>query len=260
MKTYTRLDKKHLNNLLNGKTVTITKQIHEGGSMVSELTFKTKKKLNQFHRNIEKGKGTRIKPDDLDNVRIMNGEGFFDNIAHAFNNPIVRSIAKVGAPIAGNLITDATGSSTLGNIANAGISAAAGSGMKRGKRSGGSFFNTIKSIASNPVTKSIIKASAPAIGTAVSGATGSSTLGNIASGTANAYGGSGLKQRKVNGKRSRVPAKSTGSGLNSNEFIGIGGTNVGSTFNNPNMHERMSHLRSLRGKKSGGSFAPLGGN
>jgi hypothetical protein len=132
--------------------------------------------------------------------------------------------------------------------------------MKRGKRSGGSFFNTIKSIASNPVTKSIIKASAPAIGTAVSGATGSSTLGNIASGTANAYGGSGLKQRKVNGKRSRVPAKSTGSGLNSNEFIGIGGTNVGSTFNNPNMHERMSHLRSLRGKKSGGSFAPLGGN
>jgi hypothetical protein len=256
MKTYTRLDKKHLNNLMNGKTVTITKQIHEGGSMVSELTFKTKKKLNQFHRNIEKGKGTRIKPEELDNVRIMNGQGIFDSIAHAFSNPIVKSIAKVGAPIAGNLVKDATGSQALGNLTNAGLNAV-GSGIKKGKK-GGSFFNTIKAIASNPVTKAIVKASAPAIGTAVQGATGSNTLGNIASGTANAYGGSGVKARKVNGKRSRVPTKTSGSGLNSNEFIGIGGTNTAGQFNNPNMHEKMAHLRSLRGKKSGGSFAPLG--
>jgi hypothetical protein len=161
-----------MNNFVNGKSFTVKPSDHNNeGNEVAELHFTAKKHLNKFHRNLAKGKGIRIQPHELHDIKIQNGSGFFDSIRNAFNrvgdvakkvfnSPVTKGIVKTVAPIATKMAGDAiksgvtayTGNPALGEVAGtlgqkglqAGSDAYTGSGVKRarGKRShvvGGSF-------------------------------------------------------------------------------------------------------------------------
>jgi hypothetical protein len=241
MKFYTRMDHRHLQGLECGKKITLSPKVHDGGSVITELKFKTKKKYGQVSRAIEKGKGARLSNEDLDSVKCMNGEGFFDGVKSVLNSKITKGIAKSVAPMAGTMLAS-SGNPIAGAVATGALNGYAGSGLKRGRKKGGSFFDTLKSVANSKITKGIAKSVAPMAGTMLA-SSGNPIAGAVATGALNGYAGSGLKK------------KIAGGAVEAQQFTSLGGTNPIAKWSNPS--EKMSYIRSCRGKK-GGSFAPLG--
>ena len=225
--TYSRVSNTHLKNIMKGKSFTIKPSDHENeNNTMVEMEFNARKHLNRFHKNLEAGKGVRISPEHLKDIKVHNGNGFFDSIRNAFNpsnishtlqdianNPITKGIVKTIAPMAikagsqvlGTAVTNATGNPTIGNAVGNFAGNTAQSGVN--SYTGSGFFDNIRSVASNNVVKGIMKASAPYVGSTLA-ASGHPIVGAIATGALNSAG-SGIKM--------------------------------------------------VRGRKSGGSFAPLGG-
>jgi hypothetical protein len=124
-------------------------------------------------------KGTRITPDDLHDLQVHDGSGFFDSVKSIMNNKITKGIVKAAAPeignIVGNQISNLTGSQLAGNMTKSLIKEGA-------KEATGQGFN-FKSIMNNKISKGIIKAAAPEIGNIVgnqiSNLTGSQLAGNM---------------------------------------------------------------------------------
>ncbi len=171
--TYTRLTGKHKKHYLDDKSFTIKPSEHnDEGNEIAELEFTAKKHMNKFHRNLKNGKGTRISPHELVDIKLHDGKGFFDSIKRGFqsagdaiksvvNNPTTKSIVKTITPIASNLagnavkqaVTNYTGNEQMGDLAGnlttkgvtAGSNAYTGSGVKsvKGRSNvvlGGSFL------------------------------------------------------------------------------------------------------------------------
>jgi hypothetical protein len=254
-KFITRLDAKHINALAKGKTVTLNRAVHDGGQQVAELSFKTAKHSNALSRSLGKGKGKRIKSEDLDDVKIMNGSGVWDSIKNVANSKITKGVAKALAPEVGKALAGSTGNPLVGAVATGAINAYAGSGVKkrgRPSKSGGSFFQTLKAVA-KPVAKAVAPIAGKEVGRLVAQSTGNQTLGNIAGAVTNEglkSAGSGIKKNMA-----RRTGGAVGAVVEAQAYTGISPVNVaGNKFQTP--AERMSWVRSHR--KKGGSFAPLG--
>ena len=261
-----KLSATHLKKLHKGGTVTLTPDIHNNNSYHDvKLEFKTKKGKNKLYKNLSQNKGTRIKLDDMDDLKIHTGDGFFDSIRSVFNSPVTKSIARVAAPFAGDVVRGLTGSNLAGNLADAGLNAYAGSGLRPAKGSGpqvmlkrtslkkgDGFFDNLRSgaskaynfskrVAAHPMTKSAVKTMTPYIEDLVRRKTGSNFAGEIANQTLHSYTGEGIKMLKRGGAIT-----------SQNSYTGLGASSA-SNWNNPNIHSRMALVRSHRG----GSFAPL---
>lgn len=240
-----KLSTAHLKKLIKGGTVTLTPSIHNNESNHDvQLVFKTKKHKNQLSSNLRKNKGTRIHINNLDDIKVHNGNGFFDSIKSFFSSPITKSIAKVAAPFAGQLATGMTGSPLAGNLVNAGLNAYAGSGIFDDLRNAANRgYNFGKRIAAHPTTKRLVKQATPFLKDFVNRKTGSDFAADIAHQGLDAYTGSGIR---------RI---ARGTGIDGpNQYLGLGGNTGATNSNNPNMHARMAMVRA---HKSGGSFAPL---
>ena len=104
--TYSRVSNAHLKKLMKGeKAITIKPSDHNNEENVMvELDFKTKKHMNRLHKNLHSGKGTRIVMDHLNDLKVHNGNGFFDSIRHAFSpQNIVNTLKTVAPDVAGGL-------------------------------------------------------------------------------------------------------------------------------------------------------------
>lgn len=153
--TYTRLADKHINHYLKDKTFTVKPSDHESeNNTIAQLHFKTRKHMNKFHRNIDANKGVRISPNDLEDIQIHDGNGFFKSLKKGLNtvikSPITKGIVKTLTPMASNLagqavtagVTDVTGNPLIGeaagkvasNLVTTGSRSYTGSGVKRASR------------------------------------------------------------------------------------------------------------------------------
>jgi len=160
--TRTKLTAKQVNAYLNGKTFTHKPDIHNNDDNEEyEIIFPDLKRLNKVRNMNIKNKGTRLKPEDILDIKVHHGNGFWDSIRRGFsdfgnkvkdvvNNPITKSIVKTIAPIAtqmaGNAlkqgVTAYTGNPALGEVAGdlgqqglqAGSNAYTGGKLKRGKQ------------------------------------------------------------------------------------------------------------------------------
>ena len=146
---YTRLTDKHIENYLKNRSFTIKpSDHHDESNHVIKLHYKTKKNLSKLNRNLNSNiKGTRITPDDLHDMQIHDGNGFFDSIKKIASNPIAKSVIKAAIPIASNFagqqVKNFTGSDAASNITKSLINESSkeltsGQGIKY-IRSGGSF-------------------------------------------------------------------------------------------------------------------------
>ena len=176
---YTRLTDKHIENYLKNRSFTIKPSDHDHGDHIIKLHYKAKKNLSKFNRNLNFKKGTRITPDDLHDMQIHDGSGFFDSVKGIMNNKLTKGIVKSVAPeignIVGNKITSLTGSQLAGNMTKSLIKEGA-------KEATGQGFN-FKNIMNNKITKGIVKSVAPEIGNIVgnkiTSLTGSQLAGNM---------------------------------------------------------------------------------
>ena len=118
---YTRLTDKHIENYLKNRSFTIKpSDHHDESNHVIKLHYKTKKNLSKLNRNLNSKKGTRITPDDLHDLQVHDGNGFFDSIKKIASNPIAKSVIKAAIPIASNFagqqVKNFTGSDAASNI------------------------------------------------------------------------------------------------------------------------------------------------
>ena len=122
------------------------------------LHFNAKKHLTRLIKNFNKGSGTRISPNDLNDVKVKMGNGVFGSLKNVMKNPIAKTVLKAAMPIATNLVgqqvKNLTGSDALANASK--------SLLKDGtnEMTKGSGFN-FKSLMSNPITKTVVKAALP---------------------------------------------------------------------------------------------------
>ena len=209
-------------------------------NQVVKLQYKAKKDLTRLNKNLSMGKGTRIQPDNLENLEVHSGDGLFSGLKGVMGSKLTKGIVRAAAPeignILGNQISSLTGSQLAGNMTK--------SLIKEGSKEAfgnGLFNNILKS----KITKSIVKAVAPEVGNVIgdqiSSLTGSQLAGNmtkslIKEGAKEAVG-NGFK-----GKRGGSFLPLGGSINAANQFVGIG-PNVPS-FSNPS--ERMAYVRSHR--------------
>ena len=189
--TYTRLTGKHKKQYINDKSITIKPSEHnDEGNEIAEVEFTAKKHMNKFHRNLKNGKGTRINPHELVDIKLHDGNGFFDSIKRGFqsagdviknvvNDPRTKDVVKAITPIVSNVagkvvqngVTRLTGNDDAGNLAGnlttkgvvAGSNAYTGSGIKRVKGKG--FFSKLGKVA--------LKVGAPLAATALTSYCGS---------------------------------------------------------------------------------------
>ena len=257
---YTRLTDKHIENYLKNRSFTIKPSDHDHADHIIKLHYKTKKNLSKLNRNLNGKKGTRITPDDLHDMQIHDGSGFFDSIKKIASNPIAKTIVKSVTPIASNLISqqvkNITGSDALSNVSKNLIN----DGSKEMIGKGFNFNNIMKS----KITKGIIKSVAPVasnlISQQVKNLTGSDSLANVSKnlineGSKELTSGQGIKYIRSGGSfaalgsGAKIKSKSGGNvklnSLDSQQFLGIGHNNP--DFSNPNPHiQRMQHVRSFR--------------
>ena len=167
---YTRLTKKHIDNYLKGKSFTVKPSDHaDESNTVVKLHYKAKKNLTKLDRNLTNKKGTRIEPDDVDDIEVHTGNGFFDSLRKVVSSPIMKDVVKAATPaianIVGNQVAAMTGSQTAGDVTkslvNSGSNAYSGSGLLssiglgightkgKGKHSGGSFSSLGGSLNAN---------------------------------------------------------------------------------------------------------------
>ena len=254
-----KLSTAHLKKLIKGGTVTLTPSIHNNESNHDvQLVFKTKKHKNQLSNNLRKNKGTRIHIDNLDDIKVHNGNGIFDSIKIFFNNPMTKSIARMAAPYAGQITSGLTGSPIAGRLVNSGLNAYAGSGIfDELRKVATKGYNFAKQIVAHPNTKKLIQKAAPYITDFVHKKTGSNFATEVAHKGLNHYITSGIANEapEIEQTGSGIRRIARGQGISSpNQYVGLGGTTGARSSNNPNMHARMAMVRS---HKSGGSFAPL---
>ena len=143
----------------------MTPSIHNNDSHHDVLLdFKTKKHKNQLSNNLRKNKGTRIHINNLDDIKVHDGNGFFESIKSFFNNPMIKKIAKTAAPYAGQLASVITKSPLAGQIVNSGLNAYAGSGIFDELRNVATKgYNFVKRVAAHPTTKKLIQKATPYI-------------------------------------------------------------------------------------------------
>jgi hypothetical protein len=138
---YTRLSKKHIDNYLKGKSFTVKPSDHDDETnTVVKLHYKAKKNLSKLDRNLKSKKGTRIDPEDVDDIEVHTGNGFFDSLKKVVSSPIMKDVVKAATPaisnIVGNQVAAMTGSQTAGDVTksliNSGSNAYSGSGFNLG--------------------------------------------------------------------------------------------------------------------------------
>jgi len=87
---YTRLNQKQLDNYAKGKSFTVKPVHHENeDDTVVKLHFKAKKNLSKLDRNLKNGKGVRIHPDELEDMQMHTGNGFFDSMKGVMNSKLM---------------------------------------------------------------------------------------------------------------------------------------------------------------------------
>jgi hypothetical protein len=241
-----RLTDKHLKNYAEGKSITIKPSEYDNeDNHLAELHFTAKKHMNKFHRNLEHGKGTRISPSELHDIKLHDGKGFFDSIKRGFQsagNAIKNTAQDVGHKIVDTVNDDRTKKfvKTVAPTLTKTTGALVGLGTG----------TAVTALSGNPALGAIA-------GNAVGGLT---TVGLQAG--ADKYTGSGIKM--VKGKRSVHIGGSfapLGGCISSNvrlggaikaldkvqQFQGLGGS-VGLDAMNPNQ-ERMARIRGFIGKR-----------
>jgi uncharacterized membrane protein YheB (UPF0754 family) len=238
---HVRLNEKALNNYLKGKSFMIkpSDQDNEDNTVV-KLQYKAKKDLTRLNKNLSMGKGTRIQPDNLENLEVHSGDGLFSGLKGVMGSKLTKGIVRAAAPeignILGNQISSLTGSQLAGNMTK--------SLIKEGAKEATSGSGFLNNILKSKITKGIVKAAAPEIGNVIgnqiSSLTGSQLAGNmtkslIKEGAKEATSGSGFKR---GGSMNPLG----GSLTNPNQFVGI-------SYNSPdfsNPSERMAYVRSHR--------------
>jgi hypothetical protein len=177
---YARLNEKSLNNFLKGKSFMIKPSDQENESnQVVKLQYKAKKNLTKLNKNLSMNKGTRIQPEDLEDLEIHSGNGLFDSLKKITSNPIAKTVLKAAMPIASNLasqqVKNLTGSDALANVSKNLMN----EGSKELVGSGFNFNDILKS----KITKNIVKAAMPIASNLVSqqvkNLTGSDALAGV---------------------------------------------------------------------------------
>ena len=262
-----RLNEKQMKAYHNGKTFTLKpSDITDLSNHEVRLHFSAKKHINRLTKNFNKGSGTRISPSDLMDVKVKTGDGIFDSIKNVMKNPIAQTVIKAAVPIASNLIgqqiKNFTGSDALANASK--------NLLKDGtnEMTKGSGFN-FKSLMSNPITKTVVKAALPIAANLASqqikNITGSDALAGVSKSLINeggkeVTGGSyrlhGVKRvskrggsfLQLGGSIHQENVKLANMDLINN---GIGLTSTAPHFSDPTpMQRRMSELRAMRGRKN----------
>ncbi len=239
---HVRLTKKNLDNFMKSKSFTVTPSAQEDeDNTVVKLVYKAKKNLTKLNKNLSTGRGTRIQPDDLEDMEIHSGNGLFDSLKGVMSSKLTKGIVKAVAPQVGNIVgqqvKNLTGSDVASNITKSLIN----EGSKELTGSGFNFNDILKS----KITKGIVKAVAPQVGNIVGqqvkNLTGSDAASNITKSLIN----EGSKELVGNGFRSKRGGSMLplgGSLANPNQYIGI-------SYNSPdfsNPSERMAYVRSHR--------------
>lgn len=280
-KTYTvhtRLNTKQIAALAKNKNVSHCSDIEcDENNHLVQIDVPTLKARNKLQNMSKKGKGIRLNPNEMLDIRVHKGNGFFDSIRRVFSragdtiknivtNPVTKDIVKTITPIASQMAANAikggvtayTGNpmagEVAGNLANTGINAGSnaytGSGMKK---KGKGFFKGLKRIADSGITKAIVKEIAPTatniLANSVSNATGSNTAGNVvgalSGAAANQYTGSGMCKKG----KGIVGYPKYGNGL---EHIDNYAVTIGAQPERKNLNqfqdaqERMKYIRSFR--------------
>ena len=144
---HVRLNEKALNNYLKGKSFMIkpSDQDNEDNTVV-KLQYKAKKDLTRLNKNLSMGKGTRIQPDNLENLEVHSGDGLFSGLKGVMGSKLTKGVLKAVAPqvanIVGNQVKNLTGSDMAGNLTKTLVNEGSremtsGSGFK--SKRGGSF-------------------------------------------------------------------------------------------------------------------------
>jgi hypothetical protein len=239
---HVRLTKKNLDNFMKSKSFTITpsSQDNEDNTVV-KLIFKAKKNLTKLNKNLSMNKGTRVNPDELEDMEIHSGNGLFDSLKKITSNPIAKTIVKAALPtvanIASNQVKNFTGSDAASNITKSLIN-------ESGKELTGSGFN-FNDILKSKITKSIVKAALPTVANIASNQVKNFTGSDAASNITKSLINEGSKELVGNGfksKRGGSFAPLSGGSLNPNQYVGI-------SYNSPdfsNPSERMAYVRSHR--------------
>ncbi len=138
---HVRLTKKNLDNFMKSKSFTVTPSAQEDeDNTVVKLVYKAKKNLTKLNKNLSTGRGTRIQPDDLEDMQIHSGNGLFDSLKGVMSSKLTKGIVKAVAPQVGNIVgqqvKNLTGSDMASNLTktliNQGASEAVGNGFRRG--------------------------------------------------------------------------------------------------------------------------------
>ena len=259
---YTRLTDKHIENYLKNRSFTIKPSDHDHADHIIKLHYKTKKNLSKLNRNLNSQKGTRITPDDLHDLQVHDGNGFFDSIKKITSNPIAKTVLKSVTPVAANLISSQvknfTGSDSLANVSKKLINDGSKE-LTSGK--GFNFNNIMKSKITKGIVKSVAPVAANLISSQVKNFTGSDSLANVSKnlineGSKELTSGQGIKYIRSGGSfaalgsGAKIKSKSGGnvklnSAVENQQFLGIG--HNAPDFSNPNPHiQRMQHVRSFR--------------
>ena len=261
-----RLNEKQMKAYHNDKTFTLKpSDITDLSNHEIRLHFNAKKHINRLTKNFNKGSGTRISPNDLVDVKIKMGNGMFDSLKNVVKNPIAQTVLKAAMPIATNLVgqqvKNLTGSDALANASK--------SLLKDGtnEMTKGSCFN-FKSLMSNPITKTVVKAALPIAANLASqqvkNLTGSDALAGVSKSLINEGGKevTGGSYRLHGMKRVTKKGGSflqLGGSVNENVRLsqmdmmnnGIGLTSTAPHFSDPTpMQRKMSELRAMRGRKN----------
>jgi len=237
---HVRLTEKNLDNFMKSKSFTVTPSSQENeDNTVVKLIFKAKRYLTKLNKNLSMGKGTRIQPDELEDMQIHSGDGLFDSLKKITSNPIAKTVLKASMPIASNLVSqqvkNLTGSDALANVSKNLMN-------ESSKELVGSGFN-FNDILKSKVTKSIIKSVMPVASNLVSqqvkNLTGSDALAGVSKNLMN----ESSKELVGNGFRRGGSMNPLGGSLtNPNQFLGI--SHNSPDFSNPS--QRMAYVRSHR--------------
>ncbi len=66
---------------MKSKSFTIIPSTQENeDNTVVKLIFKAKRYLTKLNKNLKMNKGTRVNPDELDDMQIHSGDGLFDSL------------------------------------------------------------------------------------------------------------------------------------------------------------------------------------
>ena len=143
---YARLNEKALNNYLKGKSFMIKALDQDNESnQVVKLQYKAKKNLTKLNKNLSMNKGTRVNPDELEDMEIHSGDGLFSGLKGVMSSKLTKGIVKAVAPQVGNIVgqqvKNLTGSDVASNITKSLINESSkeltGSGFRY--KQGGSF-------------------------------------------------------------------------------------------------------------------------